>query len=280
VVDASNPRGLLQFKDVNANGDLYDDSYLRDTRLKAMPHPEATQRIDRYSVIVPPSTEGPVAISAAVYYQSLEAIVASKFLGNIADQNGDLVLQTCVLGGPCDGRRPETEPPVVEGAPPVPMIVRSWVMAVDEGTSDMTPPAVLPYPPPGAEHVYQDVVPKAFFTEPVRGVDARTFTVSDSHGIPVRASVDAIGVGAWGLFPDQVLLKGGETYVARLKPGVCDFFGNCTSTEVVWKFTVAPAAERASGDTSIPNRFLRPTETVRSFNPRKATPKAAMPSGR
>ena len=262
VIDASNPRGLPQFKDVDGNGDLFDDSFLRDTRFKPMPYPEATKRVDRYAVIVPPGTKGPVAVSAAVYYQSVEAIVSGKFLGNIVDTNADFVLQTCVLGGPCDGRKPETEPAVVEGSPPVPMVVRNWVIKVGGGTVDGTPPRVAMYPRPGAEAVYHDAVVKAFFTEPVRGVDDRTFTLVDSRGVQVRAFVDQIGDGAWALFPHQILLKPGETYTARLKPGICDVAGNCMTTDVVWKFTVAPAADQAKGDTGLPVGFLRPSESL------------------
>jgi hypothetical protein len=262
TIDASNPGGLPQFKDVDRNGDLFDDSFLRDTRFKPMPHPEATKRVDRYAVVVPPGTKGPIAVSAAVYYQSVEAIVASKFLGNIGDPNGDFVLQTCVLGGPCDGRKPTTEPAVVEGSPPVPMVVRNWVINVGGGTADGTPPRVAMYPRPGADTAYHDVVVKAFFTEPVRGVDDRTFTLVDSRGVPVHAFVDQIGDGAWALFPHQISLKPGETYTARLKSGICDVAGNCMSNDVVWKFTVAPSADQAKGDTGLPVGFLRPSESL------------------
>jgi hypothetical protein len=41
--------------------------------------------LNRYSVVIPAGTAGPVAVTAAVYYQSFEAIVAKKFLGNLAD---------------------------------------------------------------------------------------------------------------------------------------------------------------------------------------------------
>jgi hypothetical protein len=262
VIDAANPRGLPQFKDLDKNGDLFDDSYLRDSRFKPMPYPDATKRVDRYSIVVPPGTEGPVAVSAAVYYQSVEAVVAGKFLGNMADSNGDFALQTCVLGGLCDGRKPETEPAVVEGAPPVPMVVRNWVINVEGASADTTPPRVSTYPRPGADAVYADVVVKAFFTEPVRGVDERTFTLTDSRGAPIRAFVSQIGDGAWALFPHQILLEPKETYTARLKAGICDMAANCTSADIVWKFTVAPAPEKASGDTGVPMGFLRSTESL------------------
>ncbi len=72
--------------------------------------------IDRYSVVIPPGTPGPVAVTAAVYYQSFEAVVAKKFLGNLADIDTDFRLEPCVLGGACDGRTPTVEPAVVEGA--------------------------------------------------------------------------------------------------------------------------------------------------------------------
>jgi hypothetical protein len=96
-----------------------------------LPHAGATVALDRYAIVIPPGTIGPIALSAAVYYQSLEAIVAKKFLGNLADTDTDFVLEPCVLGGRCDGRRPSVEPPVVEGAPPVPMAVRNWVIRVN-----------------------------------------------------------------------------------------------------------------------------------------------------
>jgi hypothetical protein len=260
-LDAANPTGLPRFRDVDNNGDLYDDSFLRDTRFKPMPYPEAIKRIDRYSVVVPEGTKGPVAVTAAVYYQSVEAIVAGKFLGNLADPNANFVLETCVLGGPCDGRRPETEPPVVEGAPPVPMIVRDWVIAVAGAVADATPPRVSTYPRPGADGVYVDPIVKAFFTEPVRGVDETTFTLTDGRGVLVRAFVNQIGDGAWALFPHQVLLEADETYTARLKAGICDVAGNCTSNDVVWKFTVAPQGQ-GRGDTGIPAGFSRPAESL------------------
>ena len=133
VIDRQNPLGLPIFRDVNGNGDVYDDAFLRDTRLRPLPHAGATVTLDRYSVVIPPGTLGPVAVSAAVYYQSLEAIVAKKFLGNLADTDTDFLLEPCVLGGLCDGRRPGVEPAVVEGAPPVPMEVRNWVIRVDGG---------------------------------------------------------------------------------------------------------------------------------------------------
>ena len=53
-----------------------------------------------------------MAVTAAVYYQSIEAVVALHFLGNMADTNNNFVLEPCVLGGLCDGRKPATEPAV------------------------------------------------------------------------------------------------------------------------------------------------------------------------
>ena len=52
--------------------------------------------------------------------------------------NNNFILEPCVLGGLCDGRHPNTEPAVVEGAPPVPMVVKNWVITVD-GAADKTP---------------------------------------------------------------------------------------------------------------------------------------------
>jgi Big-like domain-containing protein len=255
VIDRSNPTALEQFKDINGNGDYFDDSFLRDTRLKPRGHPDNLQKIDRYSVVVPAGIRGPVAATATVYYQSIEAIVALKFLGNMADTNNNFILEPCVLGGLCDGRKPQTEPAVVEGAPPVPMVVRNLVIAIDGMPEDKTPLQVSGYPAAGASHVYQDAVVKVFFSRPVRGLDQRTFTLTDSHGASVPASVEQIGDGTWGLFPHPVRLNAGETYTARLKGGVCDFFGNCMHQEMVWKFTVVEDDEQGSGDTSIPTGF-------------------------
>lgn len=251
VIDAANPNPLPRFTDTNGNGDLFDDSYLADTRLQPLPHPGATASLDRYSVVLPPGVRGPVAVSATVYYQSFEAVVAKKFLGNLADTNTNFRLETCVLGGACDGRKPETEPAVVEGSPPVPMISRSWVIDV-QGGAEAPPPSVHTYPAAGATGVYRDVVVKAFFSQPVQGVDAGRFTLTDQKGAPVPAFVDAIGDGTWGLFPHQVFLEAGKTYTARLAAGVCDFHGkSCSTSATVWKFQVAATDDQAHGDTSV-----------------------------
>ena len=70
--------------------------------------------------------------------------------------------------------------------------------------------------------------------------------------------IAVIGAGAWGLFPNEVVLKGGETYTAHLKAGVCDLSGNCTKQDLVWKFTVSKDAGQGNGDTSIPQGFTLP----------------------
>ena len=253
AIDKHNPLGKPIFRDLNRNGDLYDDAFLSDTRLRPMPHTGATVALDRYSVVIPPGTHGPVAVSAAVYYQSLEAIVARKFLGNLADTNANGVLEPCVLGGRCDGRRPSAEPPVVEGAPPVPMEVRNWIVRIDGAAPSAAAPAMAKaYPPAGATDVPADVVAKVSFTEPVTHVDAGTFTLVGSTGTPVPASVDQIGDGTWGLFPDRVFLSPGETYTARVSAGVCGLEGKCTTQPVVWTFTVASRRGEGAGDTTIP----------------------------
>ena len=256
VIDPSNP-GLPVFKDANNNGDLFDDSFLTDTRIKPRGRPENQQKIDRYSVLPPPGTAGPIAVSAAVYYQSFEAIVALKFLGNMADVNNNFILEPCVLGGLCDRRRPTSEPPVVEGAPPVPIVVRNFVIPVQGALTDTTRPQMGTYPQPGAGSVSQDVVPKVFLSEPIRQIANGSFTLTDSHGVRVPGEVGQIGDGAWGFFPSQVLLKAGERYTARLKSGVCDWSGNCTTNDLAWSFNVTKDPAKASGDTTIPMGFCR-----------------------
>jgi len=257
IIDRQNPRALPQFRDVNANGDPYDDAFLTDTRLQPVPTRGSTVALDRYSVVIPPGTIGPIAVTAAVYYQSVEAIVAKKFLGNLADTNRNFVLETCVLGGPCDGRKPSVEPPVVEGAPPVPVEVRNAVIQIDGGGNRVVPQVTGTYPVAGATNVFSDVVIKAFFSTPIHGVDASSFTLVDAHGRAVPASVDQIGDGTWALFPDEVFLKPGATYRARIGPGLCDVAGTCTTKELTWRFTIADAPGAAAGDTSIPAGFPR-----------------------
>ena len=53
-----------------------------------------------------------------------------------------------------------------------------------------------------------------FASEPVSGVDARTFTLTDAGGDAVPARVAQIGAGTWALFPGQVLLARGRSYTA------------------------------------------------------------------
>src|SRR4029450_12644861 len=101
VIDRSSPRGLPQFRDLDGDGDVYDDSFLRDTRLQPLPVAGSSVTLDRYSVVIPPGTAGPVTVTTAVYYQSAEAMITKKFLGNLADTDTDFVLEPCVLRGPC-----------------------------------------------------------------------------------------------------------------------------------------------------------------------------------
>ena len=258
VIDQNNSKALPRFKDNDGNGDLFDDSFLRDTRFKPRGRPEYEKRINRYEVLVPSGTRGPVVVSATVYYQSVEAVVALHFLGNMADTNQNFILEPCVLGGLCDGRKPSTEPPVVEGAPPVPMAVSNWVISIDGTPQDRNALRVATYPLPGASAAYQDTVVKAFFSAPVRGIDNRSFVLIDSRGEQVPARIDQIGDGTWGLFPDSVVLEPGETYTARLKAGTCDLSGNCIHEDTVWKFTVSKDPSQAFGDTSIPTGFKLP----------------------
>ena len=255
VIDRGHPGGLPQFTDVDGDGDLYDDAYLVDSRLRPLPHADATVQLDRYSVVIPVGTAGPVAVTAAVYYQSLEALVAEKFLGNLADTDIDFLLEPCVLGGACDGRVPSSEPAVVEGAPPVPMEVKNWVITVG-GAVDTTPPTTAgTYPPDGAVDTYLDTVPKVFFSEPVTGVDTTAFTLVDDGGVAIPGFVDQISDGAWAFFPEQIFLAGRVGYTARVAAGICDASGNCTSQDIVWTFQTARTIDQGTGDTTVPLGF-------------------------
>ena len=118
--------------------------------------------------------------------------------------------------------------------------------------ADTTPPTAAPYPQTGATNVYEDVVVKVFFSEPVTGVDATTVTLTDAQGTAVPASVAQIGDYTWGLFPHQVFLTRGETYTARVAASVCDYAKNCLGQDFTWHFTITATPGGGEGDTSIP----------------------------
>jgi len=270
AIDRNNPRGIPQYVDVDGDGDLFDDSFLIDTRLSPLPLAAAVADLsDRYSVIIPANAVGPIAVTAAMYYQSLEAIIAEEFLGNLANTDLDQesaayladpanaplpVLEPCVLKGLCDGgRTPSTEPAVVEGAPPVPMEVKSWV--INLAADNVAPSVTETYPANGASSVYSNFVAKVTFNEPVTGVDNRTFTLVDSRGLAVPAFVDQIGDGTWALFAHDIFLRTGSTYTARLAAGICDFSNNCSNAAVSWSFQTATSLTNGRGDTSVPLGF-------------------------
>jgi hypothetical protein len=254
-IDAKNPLGLPRFKDLDHDGDLYDDAYLVDTRLRPLPNAGATLALDRYSVVIPHDVVGPIAVVGAVYYQSMEAVVAKKFMGNMADLDLDHKLEPCVLGGACDGRTPQREPAVVEGAPPVPVRVQSKIVNV-EGHTDTSAPTANVYPTPNHRNAYRDVIPKVTFAEPVKGIDASSFTLEDSTGARVAAHVAQIDDFTWALFPDAVFLERGKTYHARVSDPVCDLNDNCVHRNLSWEFSVAPVDDYATGDTRSPARPL------------------------
>jgi hypothetical protein len=253
VIGRNHPQGLPQFIDRDGDGDVYDDAFLSDTRLDPLPHPGAARLINRYSVVVPDDVAGPVAVTAAVYYQSVEAVAALKLLGNLADTDLDFRLEPCVLGGLCDGRTPSVEPAVVEGSPPVPVEVRNWVIRVD-GSPQSRQVGVDVYPVPHAKDVHRDVVVKAFASEPITGLDATTFTLRDSRGAIVPASVDQIGDATWALFPHRVFLEAGETYTARIDARLCGFDGPCATTRRSWRFTTVKDGA-GTGDTRVREGF-------------------------
>jgi hypothetical protein len=120
------------------------------------------------------------------------------------------------------------------------------------------PPTATTYPLAGADNVYEDVVVKVVFSEPVTGVDATTVTLTDAQGTVVPANVAQIGDYTWGLFPHQVFLTRGETYTARVAASVCDFAKNCLAQSLTWRFTITATPGGGQGDTSIPLGGSRP----------------------
>ena len=157
VIDRNNPTGIPRYSDTDGDGDSFDDSFLRDTRLQpcrgaTCNNPGSGVTVTRYSVVVPATAVGPIAVTSVVYYQAFEGIVAKKFLGNLADTDDDAppTLEPCVLKGPCGRAANNTEyrnalkfdPVAVEGAPPMPMEVRNAVIRVT-GTTDTIAPRVI-----------------------------------------------------------------------------------------------------------------------------------------
>src|SRR3990172_579319 len=278
VIDRNNPTGIPRYTDTNGNGDSFDDSFLVDTRLQpwkgaGATSPGATASLANYSVVVPSTIVGPIAVTAAVYYQSFEAIVAKKFLGNLANLDdadttaslgatpaggpntpapeglpgGSPILETCVLKGACDriGKLGATgeaqlrdalkfDPVVVDGAPPMPVVVRSAAIQVSGTTDNVAPRVVInnskvagqtnmtatipanrhwsPSPYGGATGNYavegvgeQNVNPasivKVSFSEPVTGVDANTFYLTTTKGVSVPALMAQIDDTTYALFP-------------------------------------------------------------------------------
>jgi len=256
AIDGKHPTGLPRFADRDGDGDVFDDAFLSDSRLDPLPHAGATRELDRFGVVIPADAAGPVAVTAAVYYQSVEAIAALKLLGNLSDTDQDFRLEPCVLGGLCDGRVPAAEPAVVEGSPPVPMEVRNWLIALS-GAPPRGLLSLSTYPPPEAANVQLDPVVKVFVSEPCTGLDASTFTLRDGRGAAVPASVDQIGDGAWGLFPDRVFLNPNETYTARVDGRLCGFDGRCAPTTRTWRFRTAANVDSGTGDTRVPRGFIR-----------------------
>jgi hypothetical protein len=257
VIDRNNPREVPRFEDRDGDGDVFDDAFLTDTRLDPLPLGGATLALDRYAVVIPPDAVGPIAVSAAVYYQSVEAIAARKFLGNLADTDLDFQIEPCVLGGLCDGRTSSVEPAVVEGSPAVPMEVRNWLIAIDGPTTPAKAPAFAIYPAAGATDVYRDVVVKVTASEPLAGLGPATLTLRDERGALVPATVDQIADGTWALFPDEVFLKAGQSYAVRLGSGVCSLAGACTRKATEWRFTIAAQDAAGRGDTRAPAGYFR-----------------------
>ena len=158
VIDRNNPTGIPRYTDTNGNSDVFDDSFLRDTRLQPCRNAGCTNagamvNLTRYSVVVPSTIVGPIAVSSVVYYQSFEGIVAKKFLGNLANTDDDTppTLEPCVLKGPCDRVATDAayrqallfDPVVVEGAPPVPTEVRNAVIQVTATTDNVAPRVII-----------------------------------------------------------------------------------------------------------------------------------------
>jgi hypothetical protein len=160
------------------------------------------------------------------------------------------------------------------------MVVRNWVIGVDGAAADVAPARVATYPEAGARDVYTDAVVKVSFSEPVTGVDARTFTLVDAKGATVPAAVDQIGAGTFGLFPHKIALTPGATYTAHLAAGIADAAGNRTAEERTWSFTIATDPEHATGNTAVPAAFAIASQPVALTQPTKRPSASANAKGK
>jgi hypothetical protein len=295
VIDRNNPTGIPRYgNDPNAP-EQFRGAFLYDTRLGPQraggnTYATATRAV---SIPIPSNAIGPIAVTGAVYYQAFEGIVARKFLGNLANTDdtdaneghpgGHPTLEPCVLNGACDrenkaGIRGEAElreamkfdPIVVEGAPPVPMKVKTAAIRL---ATDTQPPAVVinnsnvntnivsepipasrhwsPSPYGGATGNYAaegvgetNVDPyriaKVTFNEPVQGVGPTNLYLTTSAGAAVNTFLDQIGDSTYALFPyvaglaGKVTLSANTTYVIHVVGGagggITDYAGNALPT--------------------------------------------------
>jgi NAD(P)-dependent dehydrogenase (short-subunit alcohol dehydrogenase family) len=77
VIDRDNSRALPQFKDVDGNGDLFDDSFLRDTRFKPRIAVEVTQERCRTYNYDTTDTGYPALMTATLSTDQVDALVAA-----------------------------------------------------------------------------------------------------------------------------------------------------------------------------------------------------------
>jgi len=224
VVESHNPLGQPQYPD--RDGDLFDEVYHVDTRLQPLPHAGATMHLDRYAVVVPSGTRGPVAVTVAVYYQPFAAVATQKLLENLAGTDLDGMLEPCVLKGTRDGRWSTVKPAVGEGAPPVPVQITSRMTPITR-TADAPPSTATTYLRADATEVYEDVVVEVFFSEPVTGVDVTTMPLTDAQGTAVPASVAQTAMTPGGSSRIRSFC-GGERPIAPVwPPGCVHFAQNC-----------------------------------------------------
>jgi hypothetical protein len=114
-------------------------------------------------------------------------------------------------------------------------------------------------------------------SEPCAGIDVTTFTLRDSRGTLVPASVDQIGDGTWALFPDQVFLKFDEVYTARIDGRLCGFDGRCRTARRTWRFKTAANESAGKGDTRVPLGFMRRDPPIEAGVEVRAEAAASLP---
>lgn len=113
-------------------------------------------------------------------------------------------------------------------------------------TPDRAAPSVLSTDPPSGSVIGTGEVVRVTFSEPVRGVDAARFQLTDADGAVVAAAVSMDATGRVASLTPAVGLTVATTYTARLAGAIRDDAGNLLPS-FSWSFATAGDVAFAGG---------------------------------